>query len=128
MEHVFGSVLPWAEQRLGRLPRVAFGVSNGAVWAAAAGALHPRELAGVVAFSLGVSPPLRLGRRPPPHALAAGTLEPGFSRATTAYAWTLRARGVRVRLRRPVRGHDHTMWEDELVPALRWLLRRMLVR
>jgi hypothetical protein len=57
--------------------------------------------------------------------LVAGRLEPGFHGTTTRYAWKLRARGVPVRLRRPLRGHDHTMWEDELVPALRWALERL---
>lgn len=31
---------------------------------------------------------------------------------------------VPVRLRRPVRGHDHTMWRDELIPSLHWALQR----
>jgi hypothetical protein len=123
MRYSIDDVLPWVDARLGRLPRLAFGVSNGAAWAAAAGALHPREFHGVLAFSLG-APPARPPRRSgPAHALVVGRFERGFHEATTGYAWRLRARGVRVRLRRPMRGHDHTMWEDELMPALRWLLR-----
>jgi enterochelin esterase-like enzyme len=122
MNYVLETVVPWAEEQLGRLPRIAFGVSNGAVWAAAAGALHPHEFSGVMAFSLGAEPPRPARRHGPVHALVAGQLEPGFHRTTTLYAWKLRTRGVRVRLRRPVRGHDHSMWQDELLPALRWAL------
>ena len=122
MEYVLETVLPWAEQRVGRLPRVAFGVSNGAAFAAALGALRPPQVAGVLAFSLGDTP-----RRPPPwrgpaHALVAGRLEPDFDRTTRRYALRLHTRAVPVRLRRPLRGHDHSMWEDELLPALRWVL------
>lgn len=124
MRYVLEDVLPWADQCVGPLPWFAFGVSNGAAFAAAAGALHPDEFAGVLAFSLG-APPKRPARyRGPVHALVAGRLEPGFNQTTTRYAWRLRANGVPVRLRRPMRGHDQTMWADELTPALRWALAR----
>jgi hypothetical protein len=124
MEYVVRDVLPWADERLGRtLPRLAFGASNGAAWAAALGALHPELVAGVLAFSLGEAPPWPVSRDGPVHALVAGRLEGSFHRHTTSYARKLRRRGVRVRLRAPMRGHDHTMWTDELLPAVRWALR-----
>jgi hypothetical protein len=121
MDYVVGVVLPWADERLGLLPKLAFGVSNGADWAAAAASLHPDEFAGALVFSLAhppASPPA--GRSV--HALVAGQLEPPFDRSTTAYASALRAHGHPVRLRRPVRGHDYGMWTDELTPALEWVL------
>ncbi|HET8606727.1 MAG TPA: alpha/beta hydrolase-fold protein, partial [Gaiellaceae bacterium] len=124
MAYVTGTVLPWARDRLGQLPALAFGVSNGAVWAASAGVLHPELFAGVVAFSLGTAPPPAAAGAIPPHALVAGRLEPDFDRVTTLYARDLRSRGVPVRLRRPTRGHDSSMWVEELAPALRWALQR----
>jgi hypothetical protein len=124
MGYVVRTVLPWADERLGRtLPRLAYGASNGAAWAAALGALHPDLVVGVLAFSLGERPPWPMRRDGPVHALVAGRLEPGFHRDTTSYARRLRRRGARVRLRTPLRGHDFTMWADELLPALRWALR-----
>lgn len=126
MRYVVETVLPWADARIGRrLPRLAFGVSNGACWAAAAGVLHPESFVGVAAFSPGsalADLPRQAGG--PSFALAAGRLEPGFDRATTTFARRLRSHGMRVRLRRPLRGHDASMCGDELVPALRWLLER----
>jgi enterochelin esterase-like enzyme len=117
LDYVFDVVLPWAGVDA---PLILFGCSNGAVWAAAAGVEHRARVAGVAAFSLGVAPRARRGA--PPHALLSGRREPAFDRETTRYARALRWRGVPVRTRRPDRGHDHAMWEDELVPALAWLL------
>lgn len=119
LDHVFDTVLPWTGVDA---PLILFGCSNGAVWAAAAGVERRRDVAGVAAFSIGVAPPARRGA--PPHALVSGRREPGFDRETTRYARALRRRGVRVRARRPDRGHDHAMWEHELVPALAWLVAR----
>ncbi len=124
MQYVLETVVSWADGRFGRLPRLVFGVSNGATFAAAAATLHPDAFGGVLAFSLGAAPPHSPARRGPVHALVAGQLEPPFHAATTRYAWRLRAHCVPVRLRRPVGGHDQAMWADELVPALRWALRR----
>ena len=120
LRYVLDEVIPWAEARIGRLPRYAFGVSNGAAWAAHAAAFHPDEFSGVLAFSLGMAP-ARPPRSTPAHALVAGRFEPGFDRETSRYARKLRTRGVAVRLSRPARGHDHTMWLDEFLPALRWV-------
>jgi hypothetical protein len=121
------AVLPWAERRLGRSfereERFAFGCSNGAVWAASAANLHPEQLAGALAFSLGAAPagsPAADGT----YALVAGHLEPGFDRATTAFAWRARCCRARVRLRRRPYGHDSALWREEFLPALRWALRR----
>jgi enterochelin esterase-like enzyme len=124
MRYVTDTVLPWAEAILGPLPTVVFGVSNGAAWAAQAAARHPDTFHGAIVFSMGAAP-RRIPRAGlPPHALVAGQLEPGFHRTTCRYAMRLRARGVPVRLRRPVSGHDHEMWIEQLVPALRWILQR----
>jgi enterochelin esterase-like enzyme len=123
MKYVVEEVLPWADECLGRrLPRLVFGVSNGAAWAASLAAEHPDLVAGVLAFSLGVLPREAVPAGAPAHALVAGRLEPGFHRDTTTYARKLRRVGVPVRLRTPMRGHDYTMWRDEFVPALRWAL------
>jgi enterochelin esterase-like enzyme len=120
MKYVVEDVLPWADECLGRrLPRLVFGVSNGAAWAASLGAEHPDLVVGVLAFSLGVLPCEAVPVGAPAHALVAGRLEPGFCRDTTTYARKLRGVGVPVRLRTPMRGHDYTMWRDEFVPALR---------
>jgi pimeloyl-ACP methyl ester carboxylesterase len=124
MRYVTETVLPWAEATLGPLPKFVFGVSNGAAWAAQAAARHPERFAGALIFSMGAEPRRIPGSGLPPHALVAGQLEPGFHRVTAQYALRLRDRGVPVRLRRPVRGHDHDMWTDELVPALRWILHK----
>jgi S-formylglutathione hydrolase FrmB len=121
MRYVLERVVPWAEARFGLLPRIAFGVSNGAAWAVEAAAAHRGEFSGVLAFSLGLLPVSKVDPAAPPHALVAGRLEPGFDDTTTRYARRLRRHGVPVRLRRPVRGHDHGMWADELIPALRWV-------
>jgi len=124
LAYVVEEVLPWADARLGAsVPRVAFGVSNGAAFAAAAAARRPELFAAVIAFSLAEAP-RRLRRPLPPHALVAGRLEPAFHAATTRFAARLRRRGADVRLRTPVRGHDWSMWRDEFLPALAWLLER----
>jgi hypothetical protein len=120
MRYATGVVVPWVENQTGPLPRIAFGCSSGAAWAASAAALNPRFFSGVLAFSIGMPPEPPAPPGAPPHALVAGLLEPGFHRQTRSYARKLRYRGVPVRLRSPVRGHDFTMWREEFLPALRW--------
>jgi hypothetical protein len=125
MTYVTETVLPWAEQQLGRSfareARGTYGSSNGAVWAASAANLHPSLLGFSLAFSLG-APPAGAVDVGTTFALVAGRLEPGFDRATTSFAWQARGGGARVRLRRRVRGHDFSLWRDEFLPALRWAL------
>ncbi len=86
MDYAFGVAVPWARARLAApdAPLIAFGCSNGAVWAASAGLEHREAVAGVAAFSLGVAPRARAGA--PPHALVSGRLEPAFDRESTRYA------------------------------------------
>jgi hypothetical protein len=127
MTYATQTVPAWAERRLARTftahERIVFGCSNGAAWAAAVAAIDPPIVGGALVFSLGRRPPSPPSRRSsPPHALVAGRLEPGFDRETSRHARALRRRGVAVRLIRPIRGHDHSMWTDELVPALAWVL------
>lgn len=122
MSYVLDSVLPWACAKAGNLPTYVFGVSNGAAFAASAAADHADRFAGALPFSLGVLPRHTATSKRVPHALVAGRLEPGFLDATSRYARRLRRRGIPTRLIRPVRGHDHSMWRDELVPALSWIL------
>jgi enterochelin esterase-like enzyme len=120
-------VADWAERELGvasgRERRAAGGFSNGAVLASAMGCRHPDRFGAAIAFSLGIEPP-------PPrevaarHYLLAGTLEPGFHRATRARAAKLRDRGVEVEERERVCGHDPLMWEEELPAAVRWAFGR----
>jgi hypothetical protein len=127
LAYAVGTVLPWAEERLGRSfrrqERFAFGCSNGAVWAASAANLHPELFAGALACSLGAAP-AGAPAAGTVFALVAGRFEPGFDRATTAFAWHARSCGARVRLRRRAFGHDSAMWREEFLPALRWALRR----
>ena len=66
------------------------------------------------------APPLPSRVRPPRHCLLAGTLEPGFHRATRAWARLLRERGVEVDERERVCGHDPLMWQEELPGAIAW--------
>jgi enterochelin esterase-like enzyme len=79
----------WAQRELGvsgdRERRAMGGFSNGAVLASALGCRHPDRFGSVIAFSLGLLPPLPRGVRPSRHYLLAGTLEPGFHRSTRAW-------------------------------------------
>lgn len=118
----------WAERQLAvaRDPacRAVAGYSNGAVLASALGCRNPDRIGAVIAFSLGLPPPLHPGRRPTRHYLLAGTLEPGFRRATGRWAERLRAAGVEVEERVRVCGHDPLMWQEELPAAVRWAFGR----
>lgn len=91
-------VADWARREVGvsadRELRAVGGYSNGAVLASALGGRHPDRFGAVVAFSMGVHPPLPSGSRPPRHYLLAGTLEPGFLRATREWGARLRDSGV----------------------------------
>jgi enterochelin esterase-like enzyme len=117
-------VAAWVERELGgsadRERRAVAGYSNGAVLASALGCRHPDRFGAVVAFSLGVEPPLPSGARPARHYLVAGTLEAPFHRATRAWAAKLRELGVEVEERERVCGHDQLMWEEEMPAAIRW--------
>ncbi|HEY3542441.1 MAG TPA: alpha/beta hydrolase-fold protein [Gaiellaceae bacterium] len=127
LDYVMNTVLPWADGRISRtLPRITFGFSNGAVWAASAAAARPSEFAAVIAFSMGAAPGQEdLGHLP--HALAAGKREAPFLQITTAYAAALRRAGVPLRLRTPDRGHEYDMWAAEFRPALRWVLDQLRI-
>jgi enterochelin esterase-like enzyme len=120
-------VAGWAERELGvaagRERRAVGGSSNGAVLASALGCRHPDRFGAVIAFSLGIEPP-RPRDAAARHLLLAGTLEPGFHRATRAWAARLRGRGVEVEERERVCGHDPLMWEEELPGAVRWAFGR----
>jgi enterochelin esterase-like enzyme len=122
-----GEVASWAERELGvsadRERRAAGGFSNGAVLASALGCRHPDRFGAVIAFSVGVQPPPPRGA-PARHYLLAGTLEPGFRRATRAWAARLRDHGVEVEERERICGHDPLMWEEELPAAVRWAFGR----
>jgi enterochelin esterase-like enzyme len=114
----------WADRELG-LPegpahRAVAGFSNGAVLVTTLGCGYPDRVGKVIAFSVGVEPPLPRGSRPAAHYLLAGTLEPGFSETTRRLAERLRSRGVTVELRERVCGHDSLMWEEELPAAISW--------
>jgi enterochelin esterase-like enzyme len=114
----------WAVRELG-LPvepshQAVAGFSNGAVLVSALGCGYPDRVGRVIAFSVGVEPPLPRSSRPAAHYLLAGTLEPGFSETTRRLAERLRSRGVTVELRERVCGHDSLMWEEELPAAINW--------
>jgi hypothetical protein len=101
-------------------PRVLFGCSNGASWVAQLALDRPEPFA-EIAVPIGAAP-RPVPRRSPRYALVAGRLEAGFDRTTTACARRLRLDGVPVRLRRRLRSHDASMWQDDFVPALRLAL------
>jgi hypothetical protein len=63
--------------------------------------------------------PVRLKIR---HYLAAGTLEPGFRRATRQWAERLQRSGLPCRHEEWIGGHDHLWWEHQFPVALGWLL------
>jgi pimeloyl-ACP methyl ester carboxylesterase len=120
MAYALDTVLPGAIEATGATRVVAFGCSNGAAFAASAALRRPEAFAGVLAFSLGAPP--RPARGLPPHAFVSGRREPDFDEQTRRYARALRRRGVRVRHRRPDRGHEYEMWVKEFLPALAWVL------
>ena len=123
---VIDEVIPWAAAcfpvRPG--PWTAVGYSNGAVWAIAAGQRRPDIFTRVAAFSAGM-PPRRVSRasRGVRHYLAAGTLEPGFRRATSGWAARLERAGMAHAYREWPGGHDSYWWQLELPAALAWLLK-----
>ena len=106
-------------------PWVASGFSNGAGWAIAAAQRRPEVFGAVAAFSAGVVPQ-RISREARSakirHYLAAGTLEPGFRRATRQWAERLQRAGLPCRHDEWIGGHDHLWWEHQFPIALGWLL------
>jgi enterochelin esterase-like enzyme len=127
LRFVADEVVPFATGRLGAAdgPWIAAGFSNGGAWAVAAAQRRPEVFAGVAAFSVGVVPQ-RIGAKARAagvrHYLAAGTLEPGFRRATRQWAERLRRAGLECRHHEWIGGHDHLWWAQQLPVALGWLL------
>jgi enterochelin esterase-like enzyme len=124
---VTDEVIPWAAGRFGVAegPWVASGFSNGAVWAVAAAQRRPDVFAAVAAFSVGVAPrQIRREARAARvrHYLAAGTLEPGFRRATREWAERLQRAGLPCQHREWVGGHDQLWWNQQLPAALAYVL------
>jgi enterochelin esterase-like enzyme len=119
-------VRAWAETTFGiaheREQCAVFGFSNGAVFAAAAGIMYPQHFGHVLAFSMGVSPPLPglLSRPRARFYFLAGTLEEGFHRNTRQFAQKLWRRRFTSLFRERVCGHDYLMWQEELPAALAW--------
>jgi enterochelin esterase-like enzyme len=127
LRFVTGEVIGWAAGQFGPVqgPWVSAGFSNGASWAIAAGQRHPDVFGAVAAFSAGrvprrISGPARSIRIR--HYLAAGTLEPGFRRATREWAERLQRAGLPCRHCEWTGGHDSLWWEQQLPVALGWLL------
>jgi enterochelin esterase-like enzyme len=125
---VVEEVIPWATRHHGASagPWVAAGFSNGGAWAVAAAQRRPEVFAAVAALSVGVVPGRISGKARVAgvrHYLAAGTLEPGFRQATRQWAERLQRAGLDCRHHEWVGGHDHLWWEQQLPPALGWLLR-----
>ena len=127
LRFVTGEVVPWAGEQFGPVegPWVAAGFSNGAAWAIAVAQRRPDVFGAVAAFSAGVVPQ-RISRQARSagirHYLAAGTLEPGFRRATRQWAERLQRAGLVCRHEEWVGGHDHLWWEQQFPVALGWLL------
>jgi enterochelin esterase-like enzyme len=109
---------------------VASGLSSGAAWAIAAAQRHPDVFGAVAGFSAGIVPQRisgAAGAARVRHYLAAGTLEPGFRRATRQWAERLQRAGLPCRHEEWVGGHDHLWWEQQFPVALAWLLAPSLV-
>ena len=127
LQFVTSEVIPWAASHLGAAdgPWTAAGFSNGGAWAIAAGQRRPDVFATVAAFSAGVVPQRITSRSRAArvrHYLAAGTLEAGFRRSTSQWAERLQRAGLPCRYQEWVGGHDHLWWDQQLPPALAWLL------
>jgi enterochelin esterase-like enzyme len=127
LRFVTGEVIGWAAGQFGPVQDrwVSAGFSNGASWAIAAGQRHPDLFGGVAAFSAGWVPRRISGQARSArirHYLAAGTLEPGFRRATREWAERLQRAGLPVRHSEWIGGHDPLWWEWQLPIALGWLL------
>jgi transposase len=87
LRFVTGEVVPWAGEQFGPIggPWIAAGFSSGAGWAIVAAQRLPDVFGTVAGFSAGVVPQRISGEARSArirHNLAAGTLEPGFRRAT----------------------------------------------
>jgi len=127
LRFVAGEVVPWAGERYGPIdgPWIASGFSNGAGWAIAAAQRRPDVFGAVAGFSAGLVPQ-RISRAARTarirHYLAAGTLEPGFRRATRQWAERLQRAGLPCRHEEWIGGHDHLWWEQQFPVALGWLL------
>jgi enterochelin esterase-like enzyme len=126
LRFVADEVVPWAARRFGPVPGTwaAAGFSNGAAWAIAAAQRRPEVFGAVAALSAGVVPKRISGQSrsvPVRHYLAAGTLEPGFRRATRDWAERLRRAGLPCRHEEWIGGHDHLWWEQQFPAALAWL-------
>jgi enterochelin esterase-like enzyme len=127
LRFVTEEVIPWTASRLGVAegPWVASGFSNGAVWAIASAQRRPDVFAAATAFSAGLAPrQIRREARAARvrHYLAAGTLEPGFRRATREWAERLQRAGLPCRHREWVGGHDQLWWNQQLPAALAFVL------
>jgi enterochelin esterase-like enzyme len=127
LRFVAGEVVPWAGEQFGPVegPWVASGFSSGAGWAIAAAQRRPDVFGAVAGFSAGVVPQ-RISREARSagirHYLAAGTLEPGFRRATRQWAERLQRAGLPCRHEEWIGGHDNLWWERQFPIALGWLL------
>jgi enterochelin esterase-like enzyme len=127
LRFVTGEVTGWAAAQFGPVQGrwVSAGFSNGASWAITAGQRHPDLFGGVAAFSAGHVPRRISGQARSArirHYLAAGTLEPGFRRATREWAERLQRAGLPCRHSEWIGGHDWLWWEQQLPVALGWLL------
>jgi enterochelin esterase-like enzyme len=127
LRFVADEVIPWAGEQFGPVggPWVAAGFSSGGAWAIAAAQRRPDVLGAVAALSSGVVPQeisrdARSARIR--HYLAAGTLEPGFRRATKRWAERLALAGLPYRHEEWIGGHDQMWWTQQLPVALGWLL------
>jgi enterochelin esterase-like enzyme len=124
---VTSEVVRCAGERFGPVegPWVASGFSSGAGWTIAAAQRRPDMFGAVAAFSAGVVPQ-RISREARSakvrHYLAAGTLEPGFRRATGQWAERLQRAGLPCRHEEWIGGHDNLWWEQQFPLALGWLL------
>jgi enterochelin esterase-like enzyme len=122
---VAGEVIPWAASRYGVAegPWATAGFSNGGAWAIAAAKRRPDLFTAVAALSVGVVPrQLTCQARTTRvrHYLAAGTLEPGFRRATRQWAERLQRAGLPCHYEEWVGGHDQCWWHQQLPSALAW--------
>ncbi|MBX3118614.1 MAG: hypothetical protein KF784_06085 [Fimbriimonadaceae bacterium] len=118
----------WAEKKYGiggrRENRGVIGFSNGGVFAAEVG-LRKGDVFGLsVPLSVGIVPELTKPKVMPQFYLCAGTLEPGFLRATTIFARQIMDWKGILKFNERVCGHDQEMWKSEGVKAMRWYFGR----
>lgn len=120
------TVRRWAELQFGAsqdpAKRAIIGFSNGASFAGNTGVRKPDLYGHVMMFSTSKQPLVTLRSViKPRYYLLAGTLEPPVYTQTHQFYFSLLLLNAEARFTRRIAGHDHVMWQEEFVSALRWM-------